>query len=211
MENSGIYQIVNKITNECYVGSSINLKKRKNDHFYLLRKKKHYNNFLQNSFNKHGENNFEFNIISLCDKTLCIKMEQHFINEIKPLFNINPTAGNSLGVKHTQETIEKIRQSQTGKKKSEETKRKIGDKNKINSKNRQPKNLTEQEKENFRNNTGFIKRRKKILQLSLDDLPLKEWDSLNEIMRQTKFHAINISRVCNKKRKTAYGFKWVFS
>ena len=37
---SGVYKIVNTETNQIYIGSSINLNKRKNDHFYLLKKNK---------------------------------------------------------------------------------------------------------------------------------------------------------------------------
>ena len=209
MNNSGIYKIINIKTNEIYIGSSINLKKRKSDHFYLLRKNKHTNKHLQNSFNKHGENSFLFIILELCEKNICLLLEQKYIDDLKPIFNINPKAGNSLGIKHSKETIEKIRKTQTGKKKSEETKRKIGEKNK-GIHRRSYENLTEDEKNIYRNKDGFVRRRKKILQLSLDGELIKEWDSCNEIMRQKKYFASHINKCCNNKRKTAYRFIWKF-
>lgn len=44
---SGIYCI--KVNNELYIGSSINVDRRKNQHIKALVKNRHYNNKLQNS------------------------------------------------------------------------------------------------------------------------------------------------------------------
>ena len=67
MENlegkAGIYIIENLINNKIYVGSSINLKRRKYFHFNYLRNNKHGNKHLQLSFNKYGEECFNFKII----------------------------------------------------------------------------------------------------------------------------------------------------
>ena len=60
---SGIYQIKNLINNKIYIGSTINLKQRFNDHKKLLRHNKHPNNHLQSSWIKHGESNFVFELI----------------------------------------------------------------------------------------------------------------------------------------------------
>lgn len=51
---SGIYQIINKSTNKFYIGSAIDLKKRKREHFHHLNHNKHRNKHLQSSWNKHG-------------------------------------------------------------------------------------------------------------------------------------------------------------
>ena len=55
---SGIYKILNKSNGKCYIGSSCNLNKRKYQHFNSLMKNKHYNLYLQKSFNKYGKDNF---------------------------------------------------------------------------------------------------------------------------------------------------------
>lgn len=55
-----IYQIENLITHESYIGQTLNIKRRKNTHFNKLRKNKHDNPKLQNSFNKYGEQEFHF-------------------------------------------------------------------------------------------------------------------------------------------------------
>lgn len=58
-----IYEIRNLVNNKIYIGSTINYKNRKRGHFNDLRNGKHSSSYLQNSYNKHGEEKFEFNII----------------------------------------------------------------------------------------------------------------------------------------------------
>lgn len=59
----GIYALVNIENNKQYFGSSKNLHKRLLDHLNLLKKKKHNNFHLQNSFIKYGEDKFMIKII----------------------------------------------------------------------------------------------------------------------------------------------------
>ena len=187
--------------------------RRKYEHFRQLKNGIHNNQFLQNSFNVYGINSFEFVILERCKKSKCIEIEQNYINILKPKYNINPIAGSSLNVKHTNKTIEKIRKSQTGKIKSKETKDKI--RLKMNEFIKEHGGVgikrTFEQKENFRKHPSVVKRIKPILQLSLNDEPIKEWvGGSNEIMRELKYYAIHISKCCNNKRKTAYGYKWKF-
>ena len=112
---SGVYQIVNTVNGKFYIGSSIDLKKRKNKHFNELKHNKHTNVHLQSSVNKYGIENFHFEILATCPKEYCIKLEQFFINSLNPHYNIYPTAGSPLGMKHKIETIEKMRKAKIGK------------------------------------------------------------------------------------------------
>lgn len=213
MKKSGIYKIINITTNDFYIGSSVNLDRRRYEHYSQLKKGKHGNLHLQNSFNKYGENTFQFVILEYCDKENCILIEQKYINNLKPTFNINPNSGSSLGVKHREETIDKIRKSKLGGKHTEETKNKIKEglqKLKDNGWVGSHRKRTEEEKEKMRNHPSVIKKLKPILQFTLDGELLKEWSGSNEIMRELGYHAIHISRCCNNKRKTAYGFYWKF-
>lgn len=63
----GIYLLM--ISDHKYVGSSKNLYKRLYDHYHLLSNNKHYNTFLQRSWNKYsGE--FIYSILEYCDNEL---------------------------------------------------------------------------------------------------------------------------------------------
>lgn len=76
----GIYKIVNLVDNKVYIGSSLNMESREYKHFWMLNKNIHDNKHLQNSFNKNGLDNFEFEIVEECDESLLINRENHYIN-----------------------------------------------------------------------------------------------------------------------------------
>ncbi len=96
---SGIYKISCLINNKIYIGSASCLSSRKRDHFNFLKRNKHYNSYLQRSFNKHGESNFVFEVLEYCEKENLLKREQHYLDTLKKLFNICKTAGSTLGRK----------------------------------------------------------------------------------------------------------------
>jgi group I intron endonuclease len=123
--NTGIYIITNTINGKCYVGSSIHLDRRRLEHFSSLKSNKHHNNHLQQSYNKHGRDVFEFSILESFEITDDIKdklleREQFWIDNLKPEYNILQVAGSCLGFNHSDETKEKISNTLKGVKKSEE-------------------------------------------------------------------------------------------
>lgn len=107
MKKSGIYQIVNKVNGKSYIGSSINLTWRKTKHFTELRNQKHHSIILQKAFNKYNEDNFEFKILANTLPEHLIKLEQWYIDNLKPEYNVCRIAGSCLGVKRSKESIEK--------------------------------------------------------------------------------------------------------
>jgi len=117
--NCGIYQIRNLITGFCYTGQSINLKGRKSRHFSNLKKNNGgENRYLQNSFNKHGEKNFVFEAILYCFPKNLAKYKQMFdnINKRKNLsYNFRECVDSNKGLKHSEETIKKMRKVNSGK------------------------------------------------------------------------------------------------
>jgi group I intron endonuclease len=64
----GIYKIINVVNNKFYVGSAVDLKRRKTRHFSELRNNKHSNGRLQNSWNKYGEQAFVFVVVEELSK-----------------------------------------------------------------------------------------------------------------------------------------------
>lgn len=97
---SGIYKITNRINNKFYIGSAFNINQRYNRHKRELTLNIHSNKKLQNSANKYGLNNFRFEILAACPKEYCIKLEQYFIDNFKPILNNSPTAGNNFGCRY---------------------------------------------------------------------------------------------------------------
>lgn len=63
----GIYKIINIVNNKFYVGSAVDLKRRKARHFSELRSGRHSNGRLQNAWNKYGEQAFVFVVVKELD------------------------------------------------------------------------------------------------------------------------------------------------
>lgn len=97
-ENMGIYKITNTKNGKFYIGSSVDLKKRRRDHFRELKNGIHCNERLQHSFNKYGKENFKFEIIQfVSDRDKLIEAEQLWIDKMDASnryigFNINQLA-----------------------------------------------------------------------------------------------------------------------
>lgn len=132
MSNSGIYQIENRVNNRIYIGSSIDLNKRRKEHLYRLKNNRHTNNHLQNSFNKYGEKNFVFTILVYYESQELIFQEQKFLDYYKTYergkgFNVRIKANSQLGLKMSEETKEKISIANTGRECSLETRRKLSE------------------------------------------------------------------------------------
>jgi group I intron endonuclease len=87
-KKSGIYCIVNTDNQKKYVGSSKNIYQRLQKHRAYLRKNMHENCKLQNSWNKHGEDKFQYYVLEFCPEKKLIEREQFFIDTIKPWYNI---------------------------------------------------------------------------------------------------------------------------
>ena len=124
---TGIYQIINISNDKRYIGSAVDLKKRKREHFQQLKKNTHSNRYLKNAYNKYGVDNFKFEVLLYCSKEDLIFYEQRAINayDFKTLYNIAPTAGSALGVKHTDEVNIAKSKRQKGRIVTEETRLKI--------------------------------------------------------------------------------------
>jgi group I intron endonuclease len=93
---SCIYKIVNIKNKKYYLGSTSNLYNRIGYHLSSLRKGNHVNEYLQNSFNKYGEQNFKVEVVLKCSPSKLLKKEQEFLNKIidrQKCFNISPIAG----------------------------------------------------------------------------------------------------------------------
>jgi group I intron endonuclease len=222
---SGIYKIKNILDNKIYVGSAEDFLRRIYEHTYLLKKNKHHSTYLQNAWNKHGENSFIFGLIEVVeDLTQLIPREQHYIDTLKPEYNMCPTAGSRLGSTQTVQAIEKIRKNATkfwlGKNLPEETKKKIGDANRGNQHTQEAINkITINNSRYWKGKTRSTEAKEKmakakvkpISQYTLDGQFIRFWDSGKHVQVETGMSQGNINKVCLGKYKTAYGFVWKFN
>lgn len=127
-KGSVIYAIVNIFNNNIYVGSAKSFKVRRQNHINDLRRNVNKCKYLQNAWNKYGESSFEFKIIEYVDVAEnLIPREQYWIDNIKPKYNISPTAGSTLGKRHSEETKKKISIKNKGKKHTDEFKRAVSE------------------------------------------------------------------------------------
>lgn len=88
MMNCGIYKITNIVSNKCYIGSSVTVRKRLSDHRRRLRKNQHKNLHLQNAWNRYGEIFFSFDALIYCDKSNLIFYEDRAIEAFNTLSSI---------------------------------------------------------------------------------------------------------------------------
>lgn len=113
--NSGIYEIVNLVNGKRYVGSAIRFNSRWIYHRRDLRARKHHSPYLQASWNKYGEDSFAFRVLEgVVDKSLLISREQHYIDTLRPEYNIRPVAGSALGHRWTAEQRQRISAKRKG-------------------------------------------------------------------------------------------------
>ena len=88
MKISGVYQIINKITGDCYIGSSIDLERRRKQHLRESTWKRNPNKQLYKDMKQYGKNNFLFKPIQLCNPEELKKYEQIAIEKYNPQYNI---------------------------------------------------------------------------------------------------------------------------
>lgn len=108
MKVSGVYEIVHLPTGRRYIGSAVHYGKRKKLHLCQLRNGKHHNRHLQNAWHKYGEDQFKFNLLLVCARDMVLFYEQRCIDGFAPEFNVAPTAGSALGVKHGPEFCQNL-------------------------------------------------------------------------------------------------------
>jgi len=109
----GVYRIRNKINDKRYIGSAQDFDERWDTHRKELRKGNHYNKYLQRAWNRHGEENFVFEVEEEAkgDNGTLLTREQVYLDEgfaLGILYNIARKAGGgNLG----EEALEKMRQT----------------------------------------------------------------------------------------------------
>lgn len=105
---SGIYRWVNKLNNNTYVGSGINLPKRIGEYFNKSELKRNPRP-IHAALLKYGHDNFKLEILEYCRADELIRREQYYLDLLNPEYNILKSAYSLLGFKHSAENIAKFK------------------------------------------------------------------------------------------------------
>ena len=87
MKISAVYKITNTITNDFYIGSSKDVKKRWNEHKCPSKWKECPNNPMYIDMQKYGIDKFVFEVLEVVEEGSLKEMEQKFIETLKPTYN----------------------------------------------------------------------------------------------------------------------------
>lgn len=87
-KNTFIYMIKNKVNGMVYIGQTRQGKKRWTQHRTELRNNKHYNTHLQNSWNRYGEDNFEFSVVEYCELDDLNDKERYWISRYNSMCSV---------------------------------------------------------------------------------------------------------------------------
>ena len=105
---SGIYMLTNKLTEEIYIGQSIDISKRLKNYLNPSYLKSSRSYKISRALIKYGYTNFSLTILEYCDKSNLLVREQYYFDKLNPQYNILKISGSSLNSIHTEETKAKI-------------------------------------------------------------------------------------------------------
>lgn len=206
----GIYGIQNINTGETYVGQTTNnFGDRWDSHKALLRANKHYNKNLQEAWNACGELAFDFLVLDECSIEEIDNREQYFVAQYASqglAYNITAGgAGTTFSGKHLPDDVKKKigaknKVHATGKKASDETKKKMSDSHKgvlhgpMSAEQKELLRKSHQEYYEKNPQKLTIENVKEIRRLH------SEGQSYASIARQFNVSATCVSDICNYKR-----------
>ena len=111
---SGIYAIRHLASGKMYIGSAVNIFKRWGEHRRALTGGEHHSRYLARAWMRYGPDAFVWEILQLIENPAdLIRVEQEYLDRFGTWqrmlgYNISPTAGSCLGMKHTPQTRSKM-------------------------------------------------------------------------------------------------------
>lgn len=109
--NIGVYEIRNTLNGHRYIGSTVDYKERIQIHQHQLQEGTHHCTYLQNAWNKYGEDTFTFSMLVMAPRKMIRKIEQMFLDNpdlYKYNINMKASGGRNKGYHHTQKTRRKM-------------------------------------------------------------------------------------------------------
>ena len=211
----GIYKITNKINGKTYIGQSVDVSRRRQEHFKPYRREKSLERTrpLYKDIAKYGKENFSFEVIKECPKSELDKWENYYLSkqDKNKSYNISfdaiPMHDKKQSEKHSKffsdrnkrqwakESYRKERSEASSKLQKERLKN--------------PDYLAEKSAQ-LKKYTDSLK--KKVAQYSKNGELIAVYNGTREAERATGISSQTISAVALHKphRKTAGGFKWEY-
>ncbi|MGM9986342.1 MAG: GIY-YIG nuclease family protein [Bacillaceae bacterium] len=94
----GVYKVVNKLNNKLYIGSSVDISSRYSTHIGRDARK-YIDHPFYSDIRKYGKENFEIEILELCDRDELIEKEQYYYDILQPEYNkVRPAENNFMHV-----------------------------------------------------------------------------------------------------------------
>ena len=205
MGKSGVYKITNLINENIYIGSSGDIYDR--IYRYKYPKSKSISKNVKESIQTYGIENHKFDILckfeeNEIDKQLLLDFEDYYILYFVKELGDDKILNSRCNKKNTWVNSNYRNIGSTGKKSSDETRKKqseslkgkfIGDKS-----------------YNYGKKGEESSSSKKVNQYSIDGFFIKTWGCLRDVERELGISSSNISNVSKGKRKSAGGFLWKY-
>lgn len=198
-----------------------------------LNKNVHKNDHLQNSVNKYGITNFEFDVLHECEPEFCLSFEQYWRNMLRTHerefgYDICYVAGNTIGYKFDEEGKIKLSLIRRGRKPTPEALKNMS----LARLGKKRKPFSDEWKNNISlgisgaNNWFFGRfgdkhpmfgkllekspRAKIVLQFDINNNFIKEWSCAKLAADELGLHRSGICVTCKGKTLTCGGFIWKY-
>ena len=90
---SAVYKVVNTVTGDFYIGSSVDVKRRWSEHKRTSKWNERPNSMLYKAMKGYGIDKFSFQILAMVEPEYLKQVEQEFIDMLKPEYNNNNAKG----------------------------------------------------------------------------------------------------------------------
>jgi group I intron endonuclease len=195
-----------------YIGSAVVFSRRSYRHKSELKTGKHPNIKMQRHFSKYGISDFKIEIVEIVtDVNRLLEREQYYIDALSPFFNLSPTAGNALGVKHSEESKRRRSIQRKGMKYSEDAIKNMsiaqrGNKNNLGKRHTESAKQSIGSASSLRNKSINNPAYKGCVQVFKDERLVGEYISASECAKQLSLRIPSISACLNGRRNKTGGY-----